>query len=80
MDMNELGQSLGDGEGQEGLVCCSPGVVESWPWLGDWAQLINNVVVVSSAQQVYTYPENSFPLKLLCNTEQSSLYEPRGFF
>ena len=31
MDMNELGQSLGDGEGQEGLVCCSPGVVESWP-------------------------------------------------
>ena len=21
---HELGQSLGDGEGQEGLVCCSP--------------------------------------------------------
>ena len=24
MDMNGLGQTLGDGEGQGGLVCCSP--------------------------------------------------------
>ena len=30
VDMNELGQSSGDGEGQGGLMCCSHGVIESW--------------------------------------------------
>ena len=31
----ELGQTLGDGEGQGGLPCCSHGVAESRIWLGN---------------------------------------------
>ena len=27
---HELGQTLGGGKGQGGLVCCGPGVLESW--------------------------------------------------
>ena len=32
---HELGQTLGDGEKQRGLVCCSPWG-HSQTWLGDW--------------------------------------------
>ena len=40
-DGHELGQSLGDGEGQGGLACCSPcGCKESH----DWATEQNNVL------------------------------------
>ena len=33
---NELGKTPGDGEGQGGLVCCSPWGSQSWTWLSDW--------------------------------------------
>ena len=33
----ELGQTLGDGEGQWSLACCSPWVPKSRTWLGNWA-------------------------------------------
>ena len=34
---HKLGQTPGDGEGQGGMVCCSPsGHKESQPWLSDW--------------------------------------------
>ena len=32
---HELGQTLGDGEGQEGLECCSPWGTKSWTQLGN---------------------------------------------
>ena len=32
--MNKLGQTSGDGEGQGGLACCSPGT-KSWTHLGN---------------------------------------------
>ena len=32
---HELGQILGDGEGQRNLVCLSPGVVKSQTWLSN---------------------------------------------
>ena len=36
---HELGWTLGDGEGQRGLACCSPwGSQKSWTQLGDWTQ------------------------------------------
>ena len=33
---HELGQTLGDSEGQGGLVCCSPWAQKSWTQLDDW--------------------------------------------
>ena len=33
---NELGKIPGDGEGQGGLVCCSPWGSQSRAWLSDW--------------------------------------------
>ena len=35
---HELGQTPGDGEGQRGMACCSPGVSKSWTQLGNWKQ------------------------------------------
>ena len=32
----DLEQTLGDGEWQRGLVCCSLWVEKSWTWLGNW--------------------------------------------
>ena len=32
----EFEQTLGDGEGQGGLVWCSPWLAKSWTWLSDW--------------------------------------------
>ena len=32
----ELGQTLGDGEGQGSLMCCSPLGSEELTWLGNW--------------------------------------------
>ena len=32
----EFEQTLGDGEGQGSLACCSPWVAKSWTWLSDW--------------------------------------------
>ena len=32
----ELEQTLGTGEGQRSLVCCSPWVVKGWTQFGDW--------------------------------------------
>ena len=32
---HELGQTLGDGEGQRGLACCNPGVAKSRTQIGD---------------------------------------------
>ena len=37
MDIN-LGTLWGDGEGQEGMVCCSPWGRKSQTWLGNWKQ------------------------------------------
>ena len=33
---DELGQALGDGEGQGSLACCSPWGTKKQTWLGDW--------------------------------------------
>ena len=33
---HELGQTPGDGEGQEGLACCSPWGHKEFAWLGNW--------------------------------------------
>ena len=33
---HEFKHALGDGEGQESLVCCSPWVAKSWTWLSHW--------------------------------------------
>ena len=33
---HELRQTLGDGEGQGGLVCCSPWDCKQWTQLGNW--------------------------------------------
>ena len=38
---HELGQTPGDGEGQGGLVCCSPGVAKNQTWWGDWTTMSN---------------------------------------
>ena len=32
---HEFGQALGDGEGQGGLVCCSPRSTKSWTQLSN---------------------------------------------
>ena len=37
---HELGQTLGDGEGQGGLACCSPRVTNSWTRLGNWTTTV----------------------------------------
>ena len=33
---HEFEQARGDGEGQDSLACCSPGVAKSQTWLNDW--------------------------------------------
>ena len=33
---HDFEQTLGDGEGQGSLACCSPGVAKSQTWLRDW--------------------------------------------
>ena len=33
---HEFEQTLGDGEGQGSLACCSPWGCKSWTWLSDW--------------------------------------------
>ena len=47
---HEFGQTLGDGEGQGGLVCCSPWVTKSRTWLGGWTTATTKVLVLSSSQ------------------------------
>ena len=37
LSKHELGQTLGAGEGQGALACCSPWVTKSWTRLGNWA-------------------------------------------
>ena len=36
---HEFEQAPGVGDGQGGLVCCSPWVSKSWTWLSDWTEL-----------------------------------------
>ena len=36
LDGHEFEQALGDGEGQESLMCCIHGVTKSWTWLINW--------------------------------------------
>ena len=35
LNRHEFEQALGAGEGQGGLVCCSPWGSQSWTWLGN---------------------------------------------
>ena len=52
---HELGQTLGDGEGQGGLACCSPhGLAESRTRLGD--RTTTNDSQLTAAMQKWTYP------------------------
>ena len=47
MDL-KLGQTLGDGEGQRGLVCCSPWGCKNRTWLGDWTTIaIHGIYILS---------------------------------
>ena len=34
LNAHDFEQTLGDGEGQGSLACCSPWVAKSWTWLG----------------------------------------------
>ena len=36
LDGHDFEQTLGDGEGQGSVVCCSPWVTKNWKWLSDW--------------------------------------------
>ena len=36
LDGHDFEQTLGDGEGQGSVVCCSPWVAKNWMWLSDW--------------------------------------------
>ena len=38
---HEFEQSLGVGDGQGGLACCSPGVTKSQIWLSDWTKQLS---------------------------------------
>ena len=38
---HKLGHTLGDGEGQGGLACCSHGAAKSQIWLGGWTTTIH---------------------------------------
>ena len=49
---HELGQAQGDGEGQEGLACCSPQGHKEWTWLGDWTTTISVYVSMLLSQFV----------------------------
>ena len=40
----ELGQTLGDCEGQGGLVCYHPWVARSRTWVSDWTEVIFNLI------------------------------------
>ena len=37
---HEFEWAMGVGDGQEGLVCCSPWVAKSWTWLIHWTELV----------------------------------------
>ena len=39
--VHELGQTLGDDEGQRGLACCIPWVAKSQTTLGDWTMIFD---------------------------------------
>ena len=39
LDGHEFGWTLGVGDGQGGLACCSPWVTKSQTWLSDWTEL-----------------------------------------
>ena len=41
---HELGQTLGDGEGPGGLMCCSSWGLKSQRWLGHWTKQANSLV------------------------------------
>ena len=62
---HELGQTLGDGEGQRGLACCSPwGLKES-----DMTGRLNNNNIV--AAQFCCAQELSHIVKQLCSNKRS---------
>ena len=44
---HEFEWTLGVGDGQGGLACCSPWVTKSWTQLSNWTKLNSNVVVTS---------------------------------
>ena len=46
---HEFKHTVGDGEGQESLVCCSPWVAKSWTWLSNWTTMTH---VCSFGQEV----------------------------
>ena len=52
----ELGQTLGDGEGQEGQACCSHVVAKSWTWVGYWTTTTIQIYTCAYTQaHIYTH-------------------------
>ena len=54
---HELGQSSGDGEGQEGLVCCSPWGHKELDTIGG---LNNNFIIIHNSQELEATPVSTY--------------------
>ena len=71
----DLEQTLGDGEGQRGLVCCSQWVAKSQTWLGNWKYLNSNFFsyffLISYFTFLALYSNTCFLLVLLLTTLNS---------
>ena len=59
---HEFEQALGDGEGQGGLVCCSPWGCKEFDMTEQISCLINNFGIVSSVQFSSVQPFSHIPL------------------
>ena len=55
---HELGQSLGDGEGQEGLVCCSPWGHKESDTTGGLNN--NNFFIIHNSQELEATPVSTY--------------------
>ena len=52
---HELELTLGDGEGQRSMACCSPHGPKSQTWLGDWTTTIIYIYWIFNININFTY-------------------------
>ena len=68
LDRHEFEQTLGDGEGQGGLVCCDHGVTKSRTWLSNWTTNKVSKRKKRDTKTVGGFHKSQFPITFTCSS------------
>ena len=76
----EFGQTLGDGEGQGSLACCSPWVAKSQTWLSNWTTIRHSNNPSCDGNSTLGTDSNRFKRYLWKHKQVSPLLLHKHFF